>query len=134
MKTRLLPSGALRRGGVLAIVATILALFFATKDSFHQLALGLPITWGKSLWWKAMEWYAWAAFSPLIFRLCRRFDFSTNLWRTVLTHLLGGAVTSVLHCCVLTTGARIEAQVWQTGQAWPELFTYVFANHFHEDV
>jgi two-component system LytT family sensor kinase len=134
MKTRLLPGGALRRGGVLAIVATILALFFATKDSFHQLALGYPITWRKSLWWKAMEWYAWAAFSPLIFRLCRRFDFSTRLARTVLAHLAGGAVASVLHCCVLTTGARIEAQVLQTGQTWPELFKYIFTNHFHEDV
>jgi two-component sensor histidine kinase len=134
MQTRLLPVGTLRRGGFLALVAAILALFFATKDSFHQHALGLPITWGKSLWWKAMEWYAWAAFCPLIFRLCRRFDFSTRLGRTVLTHLLGGAVTSMLHCCVLTTGARIEAQVLQTGQTWPELFTYVFANHFHEDV
>jgi len=134
MKARLLPSVALRKGSVLAIVATILALFFATKDSFHQHALGLPITWGKSLWWKAMEWYAWAAFSPLIFKVCRSFDFTTKPGRTLIVHMAGGAIASLLHCCVLTTGARIEAQVLQTGMTWPELFKFIFANHFHEDV
>src|SRR5215471_8135946 len=96
-----------KRGFAVAIVATILALFFATKDSFHQRALGLQITWTKNLWWKAMEWYAWAVLAPAIFRVCRKFDFSANPWRTVMIHLGFGAVASFLHCCVLTTGARI---------------------------
>jgi signal transduction histidine kinase len=124
----------LRRGGILVAVATIFALFFATKDSFHQHVLGLPITWGKNLWWKAMEWYAWALFASAMFSICRRFDFSTRPWRTVLTHLGCGAVASLLHCCVLTTGARIESQVLHTGFSWPDLFKFIVANHFHEDV
>jgi len=124
----------LRRGGLLVAVATILAVFFATKDSFHERVLGLPITWGKNLWWKAMEWYAWALFASPIFSVCRRFDFSTKPWRTVLAHLACGAVASLLHCCVLTTGARIESQVLHTGFSWPGLFKFIFANHFHEDV
>jgi two-component system LytT family sensor kinase len=115
-------------------VATFLALFFATKDSFHEQVLGWPITWGKNLWWKAMEWYAWALFAPPIFDVCRRFDFSTKRWRTVLAHLLCGAVASVLHCCVLTTGALIESQVLHTGYSWPGLFKFILSNHFHEDV
>ena len=119
--------------GVVA-AATILALFFATKDYFHQNSLGLRITWGKSLWWKAMEWYAWALFAPIIFRACRRFDFTATPWRTVAVQLACGGAASLLHCCVLTTGARIESQVLQTGQPWTELFNYIFANHFHEDV
>jgi len=124
----------LRKGGILVTVATILALFFATKDSFHQQVLGLPITWGKNLWWKAMEWYAWAILAGLIFSVCRRFDFSTKPWRTVLAHLACGALASLLHCCVLTTGARLESQVLHTGFSWPGLFKFIFANHFHEDV
>jgi signal transduction histidine kinase len=124
----------LRRGGILAAVATILALFFATKDSFHEQVLGLPITWGKNLWWKAMEWYAWALLASPILGVCRRFDFSTKPWRTVLVHVACGAVASLLHCCVLTTGARIESQVLHTGFSWPGLFTFIFANHFHENV
>ena len=118
----------------MAAVATVLALFFATKDSIHQQTLGLQITWGKNLWWKAMEWYAWGLLAPIIFGACRRFDFSTTPWRTVAAHLACGALAALLHCCVLTTGARIEAQVLQTGLLWPTLFRFIFANHFHEDV
>ena len=125
---------AARRGCLVVLAATALALFFATKDAFHEHALGLRITWSKNLWWKAMEWYAWAALSPAIFYLCRRFDFSAKPWQTVAIHLGCGAVSSLLHCCVLTTGALIEAHVLRTGMDWPELFKIVLSNHFHEDV
>ena len=125
---------ARRRGSAVAGVATILALFFATKDSIHQQALGLHITWGKNLWWKFMEWYAWGLFAPIIFRVCRRFDFTANPSRTVAIHLGCGAAASVLHCVVLTTGARIEAQFLQSGLSWTNLFTFIFSNHFHENV
>lgn len=124
----------LRRVGILAAVSTVLALFFATKDSFHQQVLGLQITWGKNLWWKAMEWYAWALLAAPIFNVCRRFDFSTRPWRTVLGHLAFGSVASLLHCGVLTTGALIESHVLDTGFSWSGLFKFIFANHFHEDV
>jgi len=123
-----------RSVGILMAVATFLALFFATKDSFHEQVLGLPITWGKNLWWKAMEWYAWALFAWPIFSICRRFDFSSRPWRTVLAHLLCAAVASLLHCGVLTTGALIESQVLHTGFSWPGLFKFIVANHFHENV
>src|SRR5262245_55701421 len=98
MRAQAISRVTLRRGATVASVATILALFFATKDSFHQLSLGLPIHWGKNLWWKAMEWYAWGLLSPLIFIACRRFDFSAKPSRTVLVHLVFGALVSVLHC------------------------------------
>ncbi len=118
----------------MAAVATALALFFATKDSIHQHTLGLPITWSKSLWWKAMEWYAWAALAPLIFGACRMLDLSAAPGRTILAHLGFGAIAGLVHCSVLATGARIEAQVLQTGLSWARLYEFVFANHFHEDV
>jgi len=81
-----------------------------------------------------MEWYAWALMSPAIFTVCRRSDFSARPWPTVAIHLGCGAILSLLHCCVLTTGALIEARVIQSGLNWPELFKYIFSNHFHEDV
>lgn len=126
--------GAFRKAGALALVATILALFFATKDSIHEHVLGLQITWGKNLWWKAMEWYAWGALSPLIFGVCRRFNFSARPWQTLVAHAVSGTFISLLHCCVLTTGALIESQVLHTGFSWPGLFKFIFANHFHENV
>jgi two-component sensor histidine kinase len=124
----------LRKVGILITVATLLALFFATKDSFHEKVLGLRITWVKNLWWKAMEWYAWALFAPVIFSVCRRFDFSSKPWRTVLVHVGCGALASLLHCCVLTTGALIESQVLHTGFTWAGLVKFILANHFHENV
>jgi signal transduction histidine kinase len=123
-----------RRGYAVVGAAGILALFFATKDTLHQHSLGLRITWGKNLWWKAMEWYAWALLAPGIFRVCARFDFATKAGRTGVVHLAFGALTSLLHCCVLTTGARIEAQMLNTGLSWTALFEFIFANHFHEDM
>src|SRR5262245_42989583 len=114
----------------IATLASVLALFFATKDSIHQYTLGMRITWGKNLWWKAMEWYAWGLFAPIIFKVCRRLDFSAAPLRTVASHLVCGGVAAVLHCCVLTTGARIESEVLQTGFSWAYLFKFIFANHF----
>ena len=58
--------------GITVGVAVLLAVFFATKDSFVQRSMGEHITWGKNLWWKTMEWYAWALFSPFIFWICRK--------------------------------------------------------------
>ena len=134
MKAGYFYRGALRKAGSVALVATVLALFFATKDSIHQHILGLSITWGKNFWWKAMEWYAWGAFSPLIFRVCRGFNFSTGPWQAFVAHAVSAALISSVHCCILTTGALIEAQVLHTGYSWPELFKFIFANHFHENV
>lgn len=124
----------LRRTVILVAVATVFAIFFASKDTFHEKVLGLRITWGKNLWWKAMEWYTWAFLAPLIFRICRGVDFSTKPWRTVLVHVACGSVASLLHCCVLTTGARIESYVLHTGFSWAGLFKFILANHFHENV
>lgn len=134
MRPFVVPGSARKRGIEVAIAATVLALFFATKDTIHQVSLGMQITWGKNLWWKAMEWYAWGLMAPMIFGTCRRFDFSAKPWRTALVHLVCGAGAALLHCCILTSGALIESRVLQTGFSWTELFKFVFANHFHEDV
>ena len=49
-------------------IATVLALFFATKDYLGQREMGRTVTLGKDVWWKAMEWYGWALLSPAILR------------------------------------------------------------------
>jgi two-component system, LytTR family, sensor kinase len=112
----------------------LFTLFFATKDSFGQLANSVEIRWGKNLWWKAMEWYAWGLFTPVIFRACQKFDPGGGGWRLIIGQLVSGTIFSLLHCCILTTGARIEAQVLHTGFSWSRLFEIILANHFHEDL
>jgi two-component system LytT family sensor kinase len=125
---------SVRRFWIILGIGTLFALFFATKDSLSQLASGVDIRWGKNLWWKAMEWYAWALFAPVIFRVCQKFNPNGGGRRLILGQLASGAVFSLLHCCILTTGARIEAQMLHTGFIWPRLFEIVLANHFHEDL
>ena len=123
-----------RRWVIILAVAALLTLFFATKDSLGQRAMGVQIRWGKNLWWKAMEWYAWALFSPFIFLLCRRLDFRRSRWRTIAAQLAWAVIFSLLHGCVVTAGAWLEAQVLHTGLSLGRLFEIVLSSYFHEDV
>src|SRR3979409_2122914 len=97
------------RRGIVFGVATFLALFFATKFYYANVFHGLNPTWTKQLWWQSMEWYGWAFFPPAIFLVCRRLDQPDHRLRQVFSHLAAGAVFSLFHCFILTTGARIEA-------------------------
>ncbi|HWD20615.1 MAG TPA: histidine kinase [Verrucomicrobiae bacterium] len=115
-------------------VATALSLFFASKDYMEQAARGGMVTPVKDLWWKAMEWYGWALFSPGIFWVCRRTNFRPGIWRAVSIHLLAAAVFATAHCCLVTTSARIEGQVLHTGLSWGWLFRLIFVLYFHDDV
>jgi len=119
---------------VILLAAGGLSFFFATKDSLNQRAEGLPVRWEKNLWWKAMEWYAWAAFSPLIFRICRRFDFERSRWRLVIGQLSWAVVFALAHSGVVVTGAWIEAQVTHSGVGLGRLLEIILAAYFHEDV
>jgi hypothetical protein len=123
-----------RRWGIILTVASLLTLFFATKDSLGQRAMGMEIRWWKNLWWKAMEWYTWALFSPFIFRFCRRFDFTARRWRMIASQLAAAIIFSLLHGCVVTAGAWTEAQVLHTGLSVGRLFEIVLSSYFHEDV
>src|SRR5262245_40955170 len=112
-------------------VATVLAVFFATRD---HLAWN-TYSWPKALWWKAMEWYSWALLSPLVFAVCRKFHTAQARWGRYLgVQLLAGCAISAIHVAVCATGARLEAWQLQTGHDWIWLFRVVFRNHFHFDL
>jgi two-component system LytT family sensor kinase len=110
-------------------VATVLAVFFATRDHL----VWNSSSWSKALWWKAMEWYAWALLSPLVFAVCRRW--SRVSWsRYLVVQLLAGCLFSLAHVAVCATGARLEAGILHTGRDWLWLFGVTFRNHFHFDL
>jgi two-component system LytT family sensor kinase len=123
----------LRRGLVLAL-ATLLALFFATKFYYAGVFHGLNPTWTKQLWWQGMEWYGWALFWPVIARICRSLDRPDHRWRQLLGQLLSAALFSLAHCLILTSGARVEAWVFETGMTWWALLKVILINHFHSNV
>lgn len=115
---------------------TWLLLFFASRDYLSRRTLGMEMAGvlTKALWWKAMEWYAWAAFSLIIFWLCRKYyDPAKPWWRYIALHLVLGTLFSTAHVGICSIGAWIEAQVLESGLSWPYLFKVVFANHFHFD-
>ena len=115
-------------------LATLLALFFATKFYFAGLFHGLNPTWTKQLWWQAMEWYGWALFWPVIARVCRALDRPDHRWRQLLCQLASAALFSLAHCIILMCGARIEAWALESGMSWWALLKVVFINHFHSNV
>jgi two-component system LytT family sensor kinase len=115
---------------------TALGFFFATKTYYLQFSVGNGFAWSKALWWNLMEWYGWAALSPLIFAICRRVEgtVSARLWgRAFAAHATASVVLALLHGAILTTAARIEAVFIQSGFDWAELAWLVLRNHFHAD-
>jgi two-component system LytT family sensor kinase len=46
----------------------------------------------------------------------------------------GAIIFALLHCCVVTAGAWIEAQVVHTGFSLKRLSEIIFSDYFHEDV
>ena len=126
-----------RWGRLLLILGfwTWVAFFFATKDYVARRSFGMDVTWTKALWWKAMEWYAWAILSLVIFRICRTFydPASRNWWRYLGVHVVTGTIISTMHVAICSIGALVEARVLDTGYSWPYLFRVVFVNHFHFD-
>src|SRR6185436_19687703 len=123
-----------RRVGLAFGLATLLGLFFATKFYYGWRASGVPTTWTKHLWWQGMEWYCWVALLPGIFWVCRKVDQQNRRWRIVMLHIPAGILFALLHCVVLTTGARVEAWVLETGKTWLELLTIVLRNPFQSDL
>src|ERR1700704_6238518 len=76
---------------------TLLGCFFTTKHYFETHAYGHGVPWTKALWWHLMEWYGWAACSPLIFYACRRGYELRRRWAVFLmVHLLAGMAASLL--------------------------------------
>ena len=71
---------------------TLLALVFATQSYLYLSARGETVTWKSVLAWAFSEWYTWAALSPFILWLARRFRLGRRHWpRRLLLHLAAGA-------------------------------------------
>ena len=52
---------------------TVLVLLFTTHAYVFSTASGQPMQWGPVLLWGMSEWYTWAALTPFIVSLIRRY-------------------------------------------------------------
>ena len=119
-------------GAIVFLIATLLGLFFAgqiycSAASFHQ-----SVSWGQALYWAFGDWYEWALLSPVIFWLCRRFQFDRRSWpKSLPVHLVGGLMLSGLHAVLCALAAVLQG--WVTGA--PRVFGsevhHLLANRTH---
>jgi hypothetical protein len=122
----------LKRALVVWAVWSSLALFFASKYYLERHVHGFGVTWTKALWWHFMEWYGWAACSPIIFYACRKAVTGRAHWLpAALIHLGAGTATSLIQVTIFSTGAYIESLLLDTGFSWLYLFKAIIVHHFH---
>lgn len=77
---------------------TLFGLFFACQRYIERAYAGRPTSWAKVLTAWAACAYLWAALTPLVLWLARRFPFGQGRWaRPLAVHAGAGALVSVFH-------------------------------------
>ena len=76
---------------------TFLALLFTPQTYIASLRSPAPPTWGQALFASLTLFYVWAALTPLVFWLGRRFPFERRVVRNVVIHLLLCGPVALLH-------------------------------------
>jgi signal transduction histidine kinase len=128
-------SGKWRVVGEVLLIATLLGLFFAAQIYYSAASFHHPVSWGQALYWAFGDWYEWALLSPVIFWLCRRFQFDRQSWpKSLLVHFVGGLLLSGVHAVLCALAAVLQG--WVTGT--PTLFGTevhkVLANRTHFNI
>ncbi len=76
---------------------TALALFFAVSNSLTYRSTGRPGNWALSIKRSLSEWWMWAALTPPVAWLARRFPLHGNrLWPNVAIHVATGIVVAIV--------------------------------------
>jgi signal transduction histidine kinase len=88
---------------------TLLGLSFALSTYLGALQDGGHIAWKRIISGYLADFYLWGAFSPLIFRMARRFELRTHFPRNLFIHLAASVVLSVI---VLSAASPL---VWWLG-------------------
>lgn len=90
---------------------TVLALFFAVSASLTYLSTGRAANWLLSLERTLTEWWLWAAFTPLVVYLARRYPLDRPWpWRRVAIHIVVGTLIAFAK-----TTAERAVFAWLTG-------------------
>jgi len=74
---------------------TLLVIVFAVSSSLTYTLNYQPPRWGYTLTMAATEWYVWAAMTPFVAWLARRFHFSRQWWRVLVLAAAGVPVAII---------------------------------------
>ncbi|HEY0181127.1 MAG TPA: histidine kinase, partial [Dokdonella sp.] len=104
---------------------TGVVLLFAAQSYVHDAVGGHVWDFGDYLRWSMIEWYTWAALTPLVFRLAERHPIGAELgWRALRAHLAG---------CVAVTFTALAISATISHQFEPgslgEQFEIFFTKH-----
>ena len=76
---------------------TALALFLAASNSLTYVSTGRPANWALSIKRSVSEWWLWAALTPPVFWLARRFPLrGARLGPNIAVHVVAGAVVAIV--------------------------------------
>jgi two-component system LytT family sensor kinase len=86
------------RGALLVLGAwTVLAVVFALHNYLTFEADGRPVRFAHALWWSVAEWYTWAALTPVVVWLSRRWRVAGEHWaRNAVVLLIAAAAVASL--------------------------------------
>lgn len=104
-------------------------MIFSSQSYVYYAVRGGDVRWLPTLTWVFADWYSWAALSPFVLWLARRFPVERRGWsRALVLHLTAGVLFSVAH-------AALQAAVNQLGlghapRPFPELFKYLILENY----
>src|SRR5690242_20996632 len=80
---------------------TLIVVTFSVQAYVFAVARGRPDNFWHEFLVASTDWYIWAALTPLVLFLCRRFRITSQNWpRGVLLHLVAGIVISFLQLAI----------------------------------
>jgi signal transduction histidine kinase len=96
---------------------TVVGLLLASQWYLTSAVVGPPVSWSYVLTWVMSDCYIWAALSPLVLYLGRRFPIEHGTWRAAVPlHLAAAAALSPLHSLAYTL-----ATCWTPSAQLPEM-------------
>jgi signal transduction histidine kinase len=96
---------------------TLLGLCNVCQHALDRLAVGKPCVWPEHFVVGCTDWFLWAAITPFILALARRFPFARSTWRRSLAVHAAGSLLAALF---IATG--LASVLWRAGgepfQSW----------------
>jgi hypothetical protein len=87
--------------GLIFAAWTVIVLTFAVQAYVFALSRNRPDSFWHEFLVAATEWYVWAALTPLVLFLCRRFRIKSHNWLpTGLLHLVASVLISLLQLAI----------------------------------
>ncbi len=109
-----------------------MGLFFANRLFFASQWTDNPVSWTGAVSWSFLDWYLWAALSPIIFKASARFGIARAApLRSILVHLCLSLLLTSLHSTIY--GAIVWQVKWvpQESVTITQLAQGLFFGKFH---